>query len=293
MVRLLIFLVTGLVCAIVGLFIGLSSHQVTYHNAGKEIVAHFLSGGSSSSNRIGYVQMLNDTNLYIVNEDDFSPPVKDNSFGDGDTISLIYRPMDTTSINVSATNTSTHLQGSAVTIVQFTVLPSGGINSSGAQTYTSSEYSKNPNGFYQNNWLLGTEPLALGGAVPLAVGLLLILVGLILQLLRGRKKMQAEVNVAPLIMVEMPVSQYQQQQVYAYQQPYQNFVQYQQQHSPQPWTGQWHTEEGNTQGDQSAGQQQQNRQFQPRPGQFMPPQGIGQYNQPPQYSQYPQPQDRQ
>jgi hypothetical protein len=284
-VRLLIFLVTGLLCAIVGLFIGLSSHQVTYHNAGKEIVAHFLSGGSSSSNRIGYVQMLNDANLYIVNEDDFSPPVKDNSFGDGDTISLIYRPMDTTSINVSATNTSTRLQGSAFTIVQFTVLPSGGINSSGAQTYTSSEYSKNPSGFYQNNWLLG--------AGPLAVGLLLIIVGFILQFLRSRKKMQPEVNVAPPIMVNMPVSQYQQPQVYAYQQPYQNFAQYQQQYSPQPWTGQWNTEEGNTQGDQSTGQQQQNRQFQPRPGQFMPPQGIGQYNQPPHYSQYPQPQDRQ
>jgi hypothetical protein len=284
-VRILIFLVTGLLCAIVGLFIGLSSHQVMYHNAGKEIVAHFLSGGSSSSNRIGYVQMLNDANLYIVNEDDFSPPVKDNSFGDGDTISLIYRPMDTTSINVSATNTSTHLQGSAFTIVQFTVLPSGGINSSGAQTYASSEYSKNPSGFYQNNWLLG--------AVPLAVGLLLILVGLILQLLRGRKKMQAEVNVAPPIMVEMPVSQYQQQQVYAYQQPYQNFARYQQQYSPQPWTGQLNTEEGFTQGNQPTGQRQQNQQFQPRPGQFMPPQGIGQYNQSPQNSHHRQPPDRQ
>ena len=285
MVRLLIFLVTGLLCAISGLLIGLSSHQVTYHNAGKEIVAHFLSGGSSSSNRIGYVQMLNDANLYIVNEDDFSPPVKDNSFGDGDTLSLIYRPMDTTSINVNATNTSTHLQGSAFTIVQFTVLPSGGINSSGAQTYASSEYSKNPSGFYQNNWLLGVGPLA--------VGLLLIVVGFILQLLRDRKKMQPEVNVAPSIMVNMPVSQYQQPQVYAYQQPYQNFAQYQQQYSPQPWTGQWNTEEGITQDDQSTGQQQQNRQFQPRPGQFMPPQGIEQYNQPPQYLQYPQPQDRQ
>lgn len=292
MVRLLIFLVTGLLCAICGLFIGLSSHQVTYRSTEREIVAHFLSGGSSSSNRIGYLQLLNDANLYIVNEDDFSPPVKDNSFGDGDTISFIYRPMDTTSINVSATNTSTHLQGSALTIEQFTVLPSGGSNGSGAQTYTSSEYSKNPNGFYQNNWLLGTGPLALGGAVPLAVGLLLIVVGFILQPLSDRKK-QAEVNVAPPIMVEMPVSQYQQPQVYAYQQPYQNFAQYRQQYSPQPWTGQLNTEEGITQGKQPTGQQQQNRQFQPRPGQFMPQPEVGQYNQPPQYSQYPQPQDRQ
>jgi hypothetical protein len=291
--RLLIFLVTGLLCAIGGLFIGLSSHQVTYSNTEREIVAHFLSGGSSSSNHIGYLQMVNDANLYIVNEDDFSPPVKDNSFGDGDTISFIYRPMDTTSINVSATNTSTHMQGSAFTIEQLTVLPNGGSDSFGSQTYTSSEFSKNPKGFYQNDWLPGTGPLVLGGAVPLAVGLLLIVVGFILQLLRGRKKTQAEVNVAPPIMVEMPVSQYQQSQVYAYPQPYQNFAQYQQQYSPQPWTGQVNTEDGIMQGNQPPGQQQPNRQFQPRPGQFKSPQGVGQYNQPPQNSQYPQPQDRQ
>ena len=268
MVRLLIFLFTGLLCAICGLIIGLSSHQVTYRNTEREIVAHFLSGGSSSSNRIGYLQMVNDAKLYIINEDDFSPAVKDNSFGDGDTISFIYRPMDTTSINVSATNTSTHLQGPAFTVEQFSVLPSGGSNSSGAQTYTGSEYSKNPKGFYQNNWLLG--------AGPLAVGLILIVVGLVLQLLPARKKIQADVNVAPPLMVDMPVGQYQQPQEYAYQQPYQNFAQYPQtqQYSPQPWTGQLNPSEGITQGNQPAEEQQPKRQFQPRPGQYQSPQPL-------------------
>jgi hypothetical protein len=271
-IRLLIFLVTGLLCAIGGVLIGVSSHQVAYRNPGREIVAHFLSGGSSSSNRIGYLQMVDDDNLYILNEDDFSPPVKDNSFGDGDTISFIYRPVDTTSINVSATNTSTHLQGQAYVIEQFTVLPSNGSNGVTPVTYTSSEYSKDPRSYFQSNWLLA------GGL--LALGLLLVVVGFILQLLRGRKKAQVEINVTPLgstppLTVAMPTGQYEQQQVYAYQQPFQNFPQYpqtqqyQSQYSPSP--GQYWAE-GVVQEDQTVEQQQPRRQFQPRPGQFKSPQ---------------------
>lgn len=267
MIRLLIFLITGLFCAIGGLFIGISSHQVTYRNGGREIVAHFLSGGSSSSNHIGYLQLENDNNLYIINEDDFSPRVQDRSFGDGDDISFIYRPVDTTNINVSATNTSTHMQGAAYTIVQFTVFPSNSSNDQQGTTYTSSEYSKNPHGYTQNNWLLG------GGL--LALGLLLLATGFILQLLHGRKKVEVGVtseNVTPPLWEAMPVSQYQQPQMNAYQQPFPNFTQYpqtqqyQQQYSPPP--GQYNWTEGVEQEAQPVEQQQPKRQFQPRPGQF-------------------------
>jgi len=288
-IRLLIFLVTGLLCAIGGVLIGVSSHQVAYRNPGREIVAHFLSGGGSSSNRIGYLQMVDDDNLYLINEDDFSPSVKDNSFGDGDSISFIYRPVDTTGINVSATNTSTHLQGQAYVIEQITVLPSNGSNGVTPVTYTSSEYSKDPRGYFQSNWLLG------GGL--LALGLLLVVVGFILQLLRGRKKAQVEINVTPLgagtgvmnhdpTMVAMPTGQYDQQ-------PFQNFTQYpqtqhyQSQYSPSPGPvgagldparllngrppGSPLQAEGVAQEDQTV-EQQPRRQFQPRPGQFKSPQ---------------------
>lgn len=269
MIRLLIFLITGMLCAIGGVFIGLSIHQVAYRNAGREIVAHFLSGGNSSSKRIGYLQMVNDTNLYIINEDDFSPAVKDNSFGDGDSISFIYRPVDTTSINVSATNTSTHMQGPAYTIEQFTVLPSNSSNGESPMIYTSSEYSKNPQGYSQSNWLLGGGLLALGS--------ILIAVGFILHLLRGRKKVQAEISVAqvegaPPFRVAMPMGQFEQPQVYTNQLPFPDFApypqtqQYQQQFSPQP--AQYNWAEAIAQDDQPVEQQQPKRQFQPRPGQF-------------------------
>jgi hypothetical protein len=269
-IRLLIFLVTGLLCAIGGVLMGVSSHQVAYRNPGREIVAHFLSGGSSSSSRIGYVQMVDDDNLYILDEDNFSPPVKDNSFGDGDSISFIYRPVDTTSINVSATNTSTHLQGQAYTIEQFTVLPNNSSNVVEPVTYTSSEYSKNPRGYFQSNWQLG------GGL--LGLGLLLVVVGFILQLLRGRKRRaQVVIDVTPVgsappFGVAMPMGQYEQPWVNANQQPFQNFTQYpqtqqyQQQYSPSP--GQYNWAEGVAQDDQPIEQQQPRRQFQPRPGQF-------------------------
>jgi hypothetical protein len=240
---------------------------VTYRNGGREIVAHFLSGGGSSSNHIGYLQMVNDNNLYTLNEDDFSPHVQDSSFGDGDDISFIYRPEDTTNVNVSATNTSTHMQGAAYTIEQLTVFPSNSSSNQEGTTYTSSEYSKNPHGYTQNNWLLG------GGL--LALGLLLIATGFILQLLLGRKKMPvgvASVNVTPPLWEAMPVTQYQQPQMNGYQQPFPNFSQYPpaqqypQQFSPSP--GQYNWAEGVVQEAQPVEQQPPKRQFQPRPGQF-------------------------
>lgn len=270
-IRLLIFLVAGSLCAVIGLVIGMSSHQVTYHNAGREIIAHFLSGGGSSSNRIGYLQMENDANLYIINEDDFSPSVKDNSFGDGDDISFIYQPEDTTTINVSATNTSTHLQGPAYTIEQFTVLPSKGSNSQGPVTYASFEYSKDPNGFYKNNWPLGVGLLA--------AALILIVVGFVLHLLLGRRKVQIGADVVPSI--KMPVSQDQQPQAYAYQQPYTQYPpsqQYQQEYWTQPGPGQHTPLQLVTQDSQPA--QRPKPQFQPRPGQFKPPQPLSQHDQP-------------
>jgi hypothetical protein len=197
-IRLLLFLVTGLLFAISGLYIGLMSHQATYHTVGKEIVAHFLSGNGSSSNRVGYLQMVNDNNLYIINENNFSPNVKDNSFGDGDTLSFTYRTTDTDNINVSATNTSTHLLGPAYTVEQFSVFPSSGSSGQGPRLYTSAEYGKNPHGFYVNRWT--------SGAGPLALGLILIAVGFIL---RGRNKKQTSLAVVPPSGIGAPIGQLQ------------------------------------------------------------------------------------
>lgn len=109
-----------------------------YRSVSKETVAHFLSDSSSSSDHLGYLQLVNDSNLYLIYESDFTPTLNSNSFGDGDVISFIYRTDSPTTIDVSATNTSTHLVGDAYTIVQITVFGSNGQNS---QVYTSSQYT--------------------------------------------------------------------------------------------------------------------------------------------------------
>jgi len=179
-IRLLLSRVIGSCCIIGGVLLGLSTHQVAYRHSGSTIVAHFLSGGSTSSKRIGYLQMVDDDTLYLINEDDFSPPVQDTSFGDGDRLSFIYLPVDTTSINVGGTNTSTHLQGQAYSIEQFTVLPSASRNGVAPVTYTSAAYRNNPAGYAQRNWLFG------GGL--LGLGLLVSTVGFMLHKLRGRKQ---------------------------------------------------------------------------------------------------------
>lgn len=193
MKRLLIFLIIGLLVAIVGVVIGISSHQVTYQTVNKEIVAHFLADDGASSSHTGYLQLEKDPNLYIINENDFSPTVASSIFGDGDTISFIYRSVDTNNIDVKAQNTSTHLQGKAYIIEQLSIFDSTG----NAKVYSTSEYSQNRQGFYQSNWLLG-GPL-------LAFGLILTALGVILHLVSRRNKLQAGMNGAAPIAMEMPL----------------------------------------------------------------------------------------
>src|SRR5215831_2088585 len=125
MVRLLFLLLTtrwgltiaGALLTIGGLVYGIGSHAVTYQRVSHDTVLHFLSPADASSST-GYLQLQNDPNLYVMNESDFTPPLTGTSFGDGNVIAYVYRPDQTTSIDVTATNNSTHLQGDAYTIGQ-------------------------------------------------------------------------------------------------------------------------------------------------------------------------------
>jgi len=263
LIRLLIFalsrwwglIILGAIPVIFGIYYGVGSHQVTYRSVGQETVAHFLSGDTSSSDQTGYLQLENDPRLYVINESDFTPRLNGNSFGDSDVISFIYRPDSTTSIDVSATNTSTHLQGEAYTIEQITV---AGSNGQGPKVYTSSEYNQNPKGFYQNNWPIG------GGLV--VFGLIIASLALVVPMLRGKKKAQ------PKQVYQQGGQQYlNQSQANAYGRPQQNPNQYSQ-YPQQPYRNP---------------AQYQQPQYPQQPGQYNPP---PQYPPQPgqQYWQYPQ-----
>ncbi len=257
-IRLLISALLGGALIIFGVVIGTTSHQVTYNAVNQETIAHFLSGNSSSSDQRGYLQFERDSKLYLINESDFTPKVDGNSFGDGDVISFVYRTDSPTTIDVSATNTSTHLAGDAYTVEQITVPP--GSNGQGSKVYTSSEYSQNPRGFNQNNWPIGAGVIALG--------LIVAALAFFLPMLRGRNRNKAQpASIATPISIDMPFGA--QPPVNAYGQNPSQFPQY-----PQQTPAQF-----------------QRPQFTPPPGQFNTPpqypQQPGQFNVPPQYPQQP------
>lgn len=259
-IRLLISALLGGALIIFGVIIGATSHPVTYNAVNQETIAHFLSGNSSSSDQRGYLQFEKDSKLYLVNESDFTPNVDGNSFGDGDIISFVYRTDSPTSIDVSATNTSTHLVGDAYTIEQITV---PGSNGQGSKVYTSSEFSQNPRGFNQNNWPIGAGVIVLG--------LIVAALAFFLPMLRDRNRNKAQpASIATPISAGIPFGA--QPPVNAYGQNFNQFPQYPQQPYQDP-------------------AQFQRPPFTPPPGQFNTPpqypQQPGQFNTPPQYPQQP------
>ncbi|HZR42758.1 MAG TPA: hypothetical protein VFB12_21740 [Ktedonobacteraceae bacterium] len=152
-----LFLILGAVALGGGLFLGFTSHQVTYKTVERGIIAHYLSGQST-----GYMQMSNNSTLYIVHENDFAPKIDGtNTLLNGDMISFVYDSSSTTYIDQQSV-LKTHLVGNAYKIVQITLL-----NNNNQTAYTTAEYVQYPEGHYQNNWL----PF---GATLVAIGLLMM-----------------------------------------------------------------------------------------------------------------------
>ncbi len=156
----ILLIAVGAILASVGAIIGRTSHQVVYQKVGPGVIAHYIVGHST-----GYLQMAGSTTLYIVDELSFSPAFNANALGDGN-ISLIYRSDDTTYIDIIGVRGNditgfqgTHLVGKAYKVIEITVLDHG------QKVYVTSEYSQNPQGFYQNNWDIGAVLLVIGLAI--------------------------------------------------------------------------------------------------------------------------------
>lgn len=153
-------IVVGTVLAIAGLIVGVTSHQVTYQTVNKGTIIHYLYGQNDSGgddNNDAYIE-LQDGSLYFLNESDFSPALNSDTI-QSQVVSMAYDPTNTKSIDISSSNTSTHLSGTGDQVVQLTSFDSNGQNPA---TFTTSEYQQNPKGFYQNNWAGGAALLVLG-----------------------------------------------------------------------------------------------------------------------------------
>lgn len=151
----LVLIIVGIVLVIVGIGMGLSSHSATYKRVTKDTIAHYLSADGT-----GYLQLQASPDLYIVHEGNFTPTINGTStFQDGDMVSLVADPTDTTNIDKTST-IGTHLVGSAANVVQ--VVAYDDTTGQLKTTYVTSAYNQNQNGYTQNNWLIGGVLIVLG-----------------------------------------------------------------------------------------------------------------------------------
>lgn len=157
----------GLVTLLTGLLYGFSSQTVAYQHTQQSQVAHFL-----SANGDGYLQIANSSSLYIIHEDDFRPVINENSFGDGDVVSLVYDPSATTPIDVSS-KLGTHLVGDASKVVEITLLTANGLT-----MFVTPDYTQHQDGYSINRWPVGAGITAVG----------LLVIGLATYIYSGRKK---------------------------------------------------------------------------------------------------------
>jgi hypothetical protein len=198
-------IVFGAIALLVGIIVGVSSHQITYQSVGRGTIAHYI----ASEDGTGYLQMTSSPTLYVVNENDFTPIINGiDTFKDGDAISFFYQPDNTTDIDVTS-KIGTHLVGKAYTIVQITLF-----DTNGQTIFATSAYKQHPQGYSQNNW---------------GLGILLILAGLAMvggSFFVGRNRLQPSFNAAPGAMMGNPMGMQAPANPYAQASPYQGTEQY-------------------------------------------------------------------
>ncbi len=139
----------GIILLLAGLIYGLGSRSSNYKSVPQGTIAHYLTADGTD-----YLQMDGSSSLYIIHEDNFSPKVT--GFADGDTISFVYDPAETTSIDKKST-IGTHLIGTASKVVQIIAT-----DTNGQKVYKTPEYTSSPQGYTRNQWGIGGVLLVLG-----------------------------------------------------------------------------------------------------------------------------------
>jgi hypothetical protein len=221
------WMVLGVVVAGIGVVLGASSHQVKYQPiTNGNFTPYVVEGGTD------YLQASDGSTYYVIKESDLSPHFDGNTvFGGSQKTFAILTRSDTESVDVQLTD-GTHLQGTGYRVERIAqVDPTTGQY---MQIYSTAEYTQNPNGFYENDWL--------GGIGLIALGLLSFALGLFAPRIFRNRRQQASAP-APVMMGNqgqpMP---YQQANAYQqapnpYMQPYagpSQYPQYQQQYPPYP-----------------------------------------------------------
>lgn len=166
----------GIILALEGLIYGAIPHQTPYQSIPKSFIAHYLSGRGT-----GYMQLENSSTLYVVNEGEFLPAFSADYLNHGQiVISFLYRNDETTNIDASSDN-KVHLVGPAYPVEQIKLYYQFG---QPPEVFSTHEYFRNPNGFYQHYWMVGML-ISLPGLIFTGLGVFMLVI-------QSRKKKQLD-----------------------------------------------------------------------------------------------------
>ncbi len=159
----------GVALAIAGLIWGAAgSHQVSYENS-QQNGSYHIGNGSQSGNI--YINADGSSDYFVALSGSFTPPIAQSDIDTSNGISFVART-DTTSINLDVNGTTITEAHPIEKLIFYDK------NGKVLATHSTAEYTANPNGFYDNEWLKAIWLII--------IGLILGIVALLFPLLRKR-----------------------------------------------------------------------------------------------------------
>lgn len=152
----LILLVLGMGTIILGLIIGSRPDSVSYQQVGREPVDRF----TIARNGTGYLQMVGDPTIYIVNTNLFSPKIDSHwLFSQGyQQVGVVYDKNQIIHVHTNARDTGEAIVGEGYRIVSITFM-----NDTGAQQiYDTEEYKLHPHDYDLDYWPIGLAVIGIG-----------------------------------------------------------------------------------------------------------------------------------
>jgi hypothetical protein len=152
----LVLLVLGIGAIMFGLLIGSRPNPVSYQQVGQEPVACFIIARDGT----GYLQIVGDATLYMVNTNLFSPKIDSHwLFSQGyQQVGIIYDKNQIIHVHAKARDSGKLIQGEGYSIVSITF-----INEAGAQqTFDTEEYKQHPGDYNLDYWPIGLTVIGIG-----------------------------------------------------------------------------------------------------------------------------------
>src|SRR2546429_4567652 len=149
-------LILGMGTIILGLIIGSRPDPVSYQHVGQEPVARFITARDGT----GYLQMVGDPTVYIVDISLFSPKIDSHwLFSQGyQQVGVVYDKNQVIRVHVKARDRGEFIEGEGYPIVSITFM-----NNAGAQqTFNTEQYKQHPDDYNLDYWPIGLPVIGIG-----------------------------------------------------------------------------------------------------------------------------------